>query len=385
MEACRQAWKNRKSYILLSVTIVISFTIIGFYMVYLDSDIYNTHKYIMAESSKVAYVEYEETEEAKIKALKYKLSGMQDTHYYETSEIIGFDILNGLSEDARFVLNVNVIPNEVWGYYGGPGIRVEMSDGNKTLHVEDDEIIISESFDKILNKFKNVKKDGKIDLLYGKQLKVSGVFKDYFDSADYEFEGENKLFHCYAFVSENTAKGLETINKRLIIYSSNVPEIENYAKDLALRFSSFYDDKKTMNEEIIASIEIKKMITVGLMIILGINLMGSFFNAMNDRKFEIAVKRATGAGRGQIIFQFLVEGIVVISLDIIIAIATIISVLELFKFYKFFVNDEIWTINITLYSTSIFLLCCFFLAIFFSVMFSVLTTKVEIIRYIKGE
>lgn len=121
------------------------------------------------------------------------------------------------------------------------------------------------------------------------------------------------------------------------------------------------------------------------MMILGINLLSSFFNALNERKFEIAIKRAIGASKFDIITQFLCEGIIVISIDILISIALIMILLSLVKIYFFVIVQQEWIIHITVYSVMIYLLCCSFLALFFSVLFSFLATRVEIIKYLKGE
>ena len=53
---------NKKNYVFLSVTIIISFSALGIYMFYSDSSIFNEHKEILNVSSKVAFIEYENKE-----------------------------------------------------------------------------------------------------------------------------------------------------------------------------------------------------------------------------------------------------------------------------------------------------------------------------------
>ena len=54
----------------------------------------------------------------------------------------------------------------------------------------------------------------------------------------------------------------------------------------------------------------KYIIAAVLFVILGINLYSAFSNALNERKYEIGIKRAIGAGKKDIMMQFLTEGII---------------------------------------------------------------------------
>lgn len=127
------------------------------------------------------------------------------------------------------------------------------------------------------------------------------------------------------------------------------------------------------------------MILIALMIILGINMLSSFLNALNERKYEISIRRALGAGKHSIVLQFLTEGLIVIVIDILVSVAVVMMLLSCIKVYHTLVLGEEWIIHITGYSVTIFFLCCTFLALFFSILFSILSTRVEIIQYIKGE
>ena len=49
---------NIREYALLSVTIIISFSALGIYMLYTDSSIFNEYKDALKVSSKVAFVSY---------------------------------------------------------------------------------------------------------------------------------------------------------------------------------------------------------------------------------------------------------------------------------------------------------------------------------------
>lgn len=87
----------------------------------------------------------------------------------------------------------------------------------------------------------------------------------------------------------------------------------------------------------------------------------------------------------QVIAQFLVEGLVVMVTDMLISIAIIVVALSGYKLYRFWLAAEHWIIKFSSYSIQIFTISCVFLSLFFSVLFAIMSTRVEIIKYIKEE
>lgn len=169
------------------------------------------------------------------------------------------------------------------------------------------------------------------------------------------------------------------------MYTDYVKEIQNIAKDLGLQISSPLSEKEVMREQYISSVKIKEGITIGLLFLLGINLLSCFSNALSERRFEVSVRRAIGASKKNVIFQFFVEGIIVMLVDVCISIAVIMITMCGIKLYKWFVLKELWSIRITLYSIFTLSICCVFLSLFFSILFAVMSSKVEIVKYLKGE
>lgn len=383
--ACHQAWNNKKNYIFLSVTIVLTFSIIGFYMIYNDSNIYNKYKTIMRESSRIVFVNYDKTEQNKVNLLLSKLEKLENTHYYLTSEFTDITLFDNKVEHVNFKLIAKVVPNNVWAYYWGSGYRVEMIDGDKGFSLKDDEIIVCESLYKLINGNRKNDEDIFLNLSSGKKLKITNVCRDF--SKNNKVVDENGVisYYFYGFISDKCLENIESVNDKIVIYSVNVTEIEEYARNLGLAFSSYYDEKQEMNKEIIDSIEIKEVVLISLMIILGINMLSSFLNALSERKYEISIRRALGASKYSIVLQFLTEGILVIAIDVLVSVAVIMILLASIKLYHALALGDEWIINITSYSALIFFLCCTFLALFFSGLFSILSTRVEIIKYIKSE
>ena len=81
-----------------------------------------------------------------------------------------------------------------------------------------------------------------------------------------------------------------------------------------------------MLETIRAQKTTKALITCAMLLILGINLYSSFSNALNERKFEIGVKRAIGASGFAIVRQFLYESLTVMVANILVSVALVVDI-----------------------------------------------------------
>ena len=129
---------------------------------------------------------------------------------------------------------------------------------------------------------------------------------------------------------------------------------------------------------------IKGIICAATYVILAINLLGAFANVLNKRSFEIGVKRAIGASPGQIVLQFFLEGVTVISANIILA--SLVSVIPFlaYKLYQSVQNGLVWTIYLSTPSAIIYLLNCFVICVVSSLYFAYRSSKVEVITLIKG-
>lgn len=220
-----------------------------------------------------------------------------------------------------------------------------------------------------------------------KKFKVVDVCKDFKEEVFYVNEPGNMEGDFDIFVSYEDYKnvGYEDRYYRMLTYSENVTQVLDNIQKLNLSFETTYYGKKSAYSDIMNNIHIKTVIVIALLFLLGINLYSCFNNALNERKFEIGVKRASGASKFEIIFQFFVEGLAVLLADILISVAVVITILTCVKWYMNFVNNESWIITINSYSVAIFMLCCLFLSLFFSILFAYMTTTVEIVKYLKNE
>lgn len=215
---------------------------------------------------------------------------------------------------------VSIIPSNVWGYYYNSDNRFEMLNGEKDISLGKNQIIINETF---YNSIKNNKeKNGKIYVGIPMRIKkgrtitqefeVVGVCKDsdkgmVHKNDDGSIEGYVKAFVSIISFEESE---LTSDYKNVIIYSKNIQKVSELADEMH----------------------------------------SSFSNAMNERKFEIGVRRAIGASKKSIMLQFLIEGFTVMLINLLLSI----------------------------------MICVFFI-ITFSILFAFMSTRVEIVDYLKNE
>ena len=122
-----------------------------------------------------------------------------------------------------------------------------------------------------------------------------------------------------------------------------------------------------------------------LFVLLGINLYSSFVNALNDRKFEIGVKRAVGANKFHILSQFLTEGLIVMFINIILAVIIGITVMVFYKYVRSIRDGYVFVVTMTRQSVELYSLFSISLSVLFSLIFAYRSTCVEIIKYLKEE
>lgn len=134
----------------------------------------------------------------------------------------------------------------------------------------------------------------------------------------------------------------------------------------------------------------KALIGCVLLALLSINLYSSFSNALNDRKFEIGVKRAMGASAFSIVRQFLYESMIVMLADILLAVVIVMDGLLVYKVIYEATPDRWgdyhdWIIYISPYSIAMFVVCSVAMTVVFSLIFAYKSTQVEIVEYLKAE
>lgn len=392
----RMVQKNRKTYAFLSVTIVISFTTLLVFLIYWDSSIFNKYKEDLQASPYISIATSGaegEKEEKVFQILSEKLDELEDTYYY-TYVNQGVSLEHSVRSPLLTGM-MRVVPAYCWGYYYSSTRRFVQENGEKRIALSKGQAVISKELYDLLKGSRDA--DGRlyisIPVQYADQttqiysFEVVGVCNSDLTPAIIQDE-EGNLSGCVdIFVSaENfTEKDIEIIDKEMLIYSRDMETVCSWLEQLELANVTSYKVKKIANEEMRRSILAKSIIAIALLFLLGVNLYSSFSNALNERKFEIGVRRAIGASPADIILQFFVEGFTVMLVNMLVSIMCAAFILCLYRIIRLSVYHERWIIYITGYSVSVFICCCVFLSLLYSVIFAVMSVRVEVVHYLKNE
>lgn len=388
--------KNIKTYAFLSVTIIISFTTLLCFLIYSDSSIFNQFKEDLQASPYISIVTSgveDEKEEKVFRILSEKLDELEDTYYYTYVEqgvslehITGSQLLTGM---------MRVVPAYCWGYYYSATKRFSQRKEEKRISLSKGQAVISEELYDLLKEARS--KEDKLYINIPVQysdntiqfhtFEVIGVCNSDLSPAIIQDE-DGKLSGCVdIFVSADNfmGKDIDVLNKEMLVYSKDMESVSGWLEQLDLSNATSYEAKKIADEEMRESIFVKSVIAIALLFLLGINLYSSFNNALNERKFEIGVRRAIGASPIDIILQFFVEGLTVMIVNMMLSIMCSTIIMCLYRIFRLFIYHEEWIISITGYSVAIFVCCCIFLSLVYSIVFAVMSLNVEIVYYLKNE
>lgn len=402
-EAFVMACKNYKTYIMLSVTIIFTFTFVGFFLFGVDSFIFNKYKNCLKISSKVAMASYYSNEKQKADNLKKKLNEYENTYWCETIEIRNSSkntIIPGSDILEKSVIHI-IDEKGIWGYYyntdyiiNRKDFRMELVSGEKSVHLKQGETIVNESLYKLITKISKPQEDGyyyvDVPISSGinnivERFKIVDVCRDSVEIANEKNE-KSMTVELFIVVDEKWVESLEGEQHKMTIYSEELSDVMEEIKNSGV---SGYDfpiiSKNTAKEIIVKLIYLKALIVILILFVMGINMYSCFSNALQERKFEIGVKRALGAKKTDIVMQFFAEGIVIMTVDLLIAIAFINILLITIKVVMEMLLDVNWAIIVYPNTMGIFLICCLFLSTFFSLLFAVQATRVEVIKYIKRD
>ena len=428
--ALRMVGRTWKSYALLSVTIVLSFSLLLGYLTLSDSEIYNEYKQLFSDRRQdvAIWIGSADTEKALI--LADALSAMDNTTYYFASiyhlghiatryafEIDG-ELIELVSPPA---VTGCFLPEHSWqadvdSYY----IRdrqqdIVWLDGQKHqfFSLEADQVIVTEALYQLLQMDQQEEPVFLLNLQYGQKipLRVAGYCKDYTCEIwqtmriDWPHTADSYLFNLllsnkfvdYAQIFNDEYYENDYMYKPrlhclyLHVYSETPEAVLSLIESMNnTDYTATYELQNAALDEIRPQKQTKAIITCALLLLLGINLYSSFTNAMNDRKYEIGIKRAVGASAFSIVRQFLYESIIVMLANILVSIALVADVAIIYKYIVEHTPDEFgvypdYILYISPYSVAMFATCAVTLTVVFSLIFAYKSTRVEIVQYLKAE
>lgn len=412
--------RTRKSYALLSVTILLSFSLLLGYLTYSDSTIYNQYKELFSYRREDVMAWIPDANEEKLRLLMENLEEMPDTgyyiaYYYELGylstdyTLVDPTAAKEISDIPSLLLNAWLLPDHSWpddcvtafgrGY---EKMDIVWLDGGERseLILAANEVIVSLAIYQLLELDQQSEPVFALNCQYGQKipLKVVGYTANV-DTQEWLDNTKIGMYTADLILSTKFIQYAQLNNESLwrqngypkctgtyaYICSKTPEQVVTLLETMGYtHYYSVYQRQNDALDAIRPQKQVKAIIACGLLLLLGINLYSSFTNALNERKFEIGVKRAIGASGWSIIRQFLYESVLVMAANVLLSIALVADVAIVYKF----IMDRIYgqyVLYISDFSIAMFAVCAVTLTVVFSLVFAYKSTRVEIVRYLKAE
>ena len=420
--------RTLKSYVLLSVTIILSFSLLLGYLVWIDSSIYNSYKDIFSKDRNVVVV-YDQL----LKNVSFSQLLKEKAADHGCLSILSFEnaifgsihsknsmlqLENGKTLEPIETCAISVPPH-AWCLYsvGGTELYVTWIDGNdhNDFHLKSGEVLVDE---RLYTIFSIKEKNNKFSLSLSGYHDSAGNLVNQPFAGDFTVVGiihsnepleikerespSNSVYLCcetapsiaFSSVDFNCAAfpQMNWYSPTAVFYSPAPEQVDALLRSAGItaNIDAVYIKQDNALEIIQNKVKLKMVITIALLVILGINLYSCFLNALNDRKFEVGVRRALGASKWSIVRQFLYESLLVMITNIIIAVWLVLTAAIIYKVIIECTSNEVgefitYTLSISLYSVAMFAVCSLTLTVVFSLIFAYKTTQVKIVDYLKAE
>ena len=413
--------RTRRSYSMLSLTVVLSFSMLLGYLGWTDSSLYNRYKSVFHQDRNLVFVQSAYKDRSMNALIKEKALSYGTAYDMEVFATSGWHFASGTLEtlDGKKVdYSPNVtciaVPRHGWMLYThGSAYEVTWLDGkaHQDYDLKSGEIIMDE------NLFLALGLDGKTGAPEYFCNLISSTVTAMDDADEPHITGHYTVVgtipsHDKISVETNSDGTTQMRGYPQIVFSMEDVNPEMYPDTYWESCLAFYTDNpenvaqlaKSMKFGVIATYEAyneamvqmrtrtgtKAAIAAALLVLLGINLYGSFANALNDRKFEIGVKRAVGASGFQIVRQFLYESLFVMAANILLSVWLVLTAGLTYKVIYEHIPDEFghyftFTLYISPASIAMFAACSIALTVVFSLIFSYKSTQVQVVDYLKAE
>ena len=383
-------YRNRTAYAKLSVTVVLSLSFLLLFLIFTDSRLYNKYKEVYAQPSEIVLSNIYGNKTA------YQALLSQIATYIPEADYYGYTTVNGYAQYENGSLNIrcSFLPSIEVPVYEVDSIKADQTDifsvkpikmvqGKEKFDLKGNEVIINESWYNSL-----IGEGGELPLNITIQIgsppwqvKVVGVCEDsvengiFFDevSSSDVVSGWGSMYLSAGLLSKYDVSTYDDSAEYSVWINTQEPEKAiGFARALGLIPYGVYEAQQSTNAVMKVEIGNKAYISAVILLLLGLNLYSSFSNALHERRYEIGVKRALGAGISHIMRQFIYESIAVLLLDTLISVIIVVDLMIGYKAYQTFVLGNEWIVYISLSTV-------------FSLIFAYKSTQVEIIKYLRDE
>lgn len=408
-----------RSYALLSVTVVLSFSLLLSFLGFMDTSLYNQYKGIFSVNRGNIKVE-EGTNPRRFEVLLEKAQEMPDTRFYIVNTIWAYYTDARVAAESgeelgAMEISVRFLPDHVWEYFYwlNDPVDIQWLDGKprQEISLKENEAILDKStflalgLDKMdipVYRFR-LNTGGKQVL--EQEVQIVGIVDQHGDlfvqdkgRLRYNASYAPMLLLSMGDLTTQDLKDLDLHPSRYAIFYTESPErLASVAEGLGFELpqaNAMFRVQDAALDKIRTQKATKAVVVGALLLLLGVNLYSSFTNALNDRKFEIGVKRAIGASSFSIVRQFLYESIIVMLVNIFISIAIVVDLGLLLKLAaeNFYCRTPgqlarygEYILYLSPHSALMFGICAITLTVVFSLIFAYKSTQVEIVQYLKAE
>ena len=406
--ALQMVGRNRKAYMNLSVTVVLSFTILFAYMAWTDAGLYNRYAKVFSLPRQVVqcYTYDKGISEIFTRQVDQALPEAEHyTYFSATTELSNYTI--DLNAQCFF------IPQGIETIYAadnypaidaqGDGVTpcvepVKLLGEKQDFYLQGKETIINESFYRSLLAG-GAQEPLTIPLSFywgdGKQslweLEVVGVCQDQYDNLFLKSETSSEdigyvtVYLPQVLLAQESRELPSAIRYLTFVNSDRPEEVLALGRSLGMVAQGIVESQNQARIDIRESLESKTVIATVILLLLAINLYSSFSNVLETRNYEIGIKRAVGASKWSVIRQFLYEGLLVLGFDSILSAALVADGLILYKLFRKVHSGNLWVAYVSPYSMGIYVLCSLGLTITFSLIFAYRSTRVEVVKHLKSE
>lgn len=404
--AMKMVSRNRKTYVKMSVTVVLAFTILLAYMALTDASLYNSYarvlslprQVVQSYSSDAALVSTFMTQVKKndpdAKCYSYFITATEMTAYEQTINADCCFIPDGI-ETLYSIDNPSTYDGNMKDQTSC-AVPIKLIGEKQDFLLEKGQAIVNEGFYQSLLAGGAEEPvsvpvtfhwdDGSYSIW---DVEVVGVCEDSIANEFFYIPEDDFLFgYVSIYLSQSQIeedKSLPFSTHVAFVSSESPEEVMNISRALGLVTQGIAEAQTTAKSELQSSIQSKALTACVMLALLAICLYSSLSNVLETRNFEIGVKRAIGASSFSIVRQFLYELLLVLGFDIILSAALVADLLVVYKLVQKAVYNITWIAYISPYSIAIYAISTLSLTVTFSLIFAYRSTRVEIVQYLKAE
>lgn len=401
LHAATMLCRNIRSYAMLSVTILLSFSILLGYLAFVDSSTYNRYKEVFAAPRNIVVAEAAAEDGSLSTLISMAKNADPEVSYYAYFQTHTLLYQYGGIHATLICLPEGKRPVYERVHSVGLNFPKEavLVAGRSEFSLTGSEAIINEDFYQALGgsaltfpfplEVPYEWADGSFSVLH---LSVVGVCED----TDYTeairqngeldwMDGSVQIYMTQSVWGGRSVDAMPQAERAVWFCSEQPEQIESCAGQLQMVSYAVCSAQNEAMTEIQTQKATKAVIAAILLLVLGVNLFSSFSNALAERRFEIGVKRAIGASAWNIVLQFLLESILVMLLNIFLSVTLVADGLAIYKIARLLLYREAWIVSLSGYSLLMFAVSSISITVLFSALFAYQATQVEIVQQLKHE